>query len=453
MTPAGPLVTNPGAPIGAGLSRGEAWALAFTATLTMAVSYADRQTLAVLAPTVTKELGLSEAQYGWLISAFSLAYLIGAPLAGMLIDRIGARRGLLGAVLVWSLVAGLHAIVPGFGVLFALRIALGLAEAPSLPGAAQTVQRALPPADRARGFGVLFTGGSIGAMLAPPLAVAMEKRWGFRLAFLGTAAVGLLWIPVWLGVAFRPRARRALDRAVGMAVAAVGPVGGARGAGEAQRAPSGLELLLHPAVLRTVTVVIASSPMMAFLLNWGSKYLVHDHGLTQSEVGGYLIFPPLSMDVGAILFGHLASVRAKRLKDGSPPRALLVAAGALCAMGAASPLGGGPVGAIALASAGMAGGGALATLITADMLARVHPGAVSTAGGIATAAQALSYLVAGPLIGRALGNGAGYPAVLAALGLWVLPGCAAWLLWKPPPPIEETEAPGELLAAEGSPAP
>ena len=63
----------------AGLSRRGAWALALVATFTMAVSYVDRQTLAVLAPTVTESLGISEQGYGWLVSAFSLAYLVGAP--------------------------------------------------------------------------------------------------------------------------------------------------------------------------------------------------------------------------------------------------------------------------------------------------------------------------------------------------------------------------------------
>src|SRR5262245_30956785 len=117
----------------------------------------DRQTLSVLAPAVTEALGVSDSGYGWLASAFSLSYLVGAPLAGRLVDELGARRGLLGAVLLWSVVAGLHALAPGFGTLFALRIALGLAEGPSFPGAAQTVTRVLPPDEQPRGFGVLFT--------------------------------------------------------------------------------------------------------------------------------------------------------------------------------------------------------------------------------------------------------------------------------------------------------
>ncbi len=149
-----------------------AWLLVVVATLTMAVSYFDRQVLAALAPSVKKNLDVSNEAYGWLISAFSIAYLVGSPLAGALVDRVGARRGLLGAVLAWTAVAALHTIVPTFGVLFALRIALGLAESPSFPGAAQTVQRALPPESRARGFGLLFTGGSIGAAVAPLAAAA-----------------------------------------------------------------------------------------------------------------------------------------------------------------------------------------------------------------------------------------------------------------------------------------
>src|SRR5215212_8817730 len=102
-----------------------AWQVAIVATLTMTVSYVDRQTLAVLAPSVTKALNISNEAYGWLGSAFSIAYLFGTPLSGWWIDRIGARRGLVASVLAWSAVAALHAVVPGFGMLFALRLALG----------------------------------------------------------------------------------------------------------------------------------------------------------------------------------------------------------------------------------------------------------------------------------------------------------------------------------------
>lgn len=166
-----------------------AWSLTVVATATLAVSYVERQAVAALAPTITADLGIGDAAFGWLDSAFSIAYRVGAPIAGRLIDRVGARRGLTASVIAWSAVAALHALVPGFAVRFVLRILLGLAEAPSFPGAARTVARALPPASRAAGFGVLFTGSSLGAALAAVLAPTLEAEWGWRLAVVASVPV------------------------------------------------------------------------------------------------------------------------------------------------------------------------------------------------------------------------------------------------------------------------
>src|SRR5258707_14021861 len=104
----------------------------------MTVSYVDRSALGALSVAVMEALHISKQEYGWLTSAFSVAYLFGTPLAGWWIDLVGARRGLIISVLAWSAVAALHALVPGFGVLFVLRLALGLTEAPSFPRAAPT---------------------------------------------------------------------------------------------------------------------------------------------------------------------------------------------------------------------------------------------------------------------------------------------------------------------------
>ncbi|MFI5301572.1 MAG: MFS transporter, partial [Polyangiales bacterium] len=154
------------------VSRTRAWLVVLVATLTMTISYLDRQALSVLAPTVTEAFHLDDTAYGWLTSAFSIAYLVMAPFAGRAIDRFGARRGLPIAVVLWSIVAALHAFTLGFASLFFLRVLLGAAEAPSFPGATQAVDRVLEPRDRARGVGVLFTGSSIGAMVVPTIAVA-----------------------------------------------------------------------------------------------------------------------------------------------------------------------------------------------------------------------------------------------------------------------------------------
>jgi MFS transporter, ACS family, hexuronate transporter len=396
------------------LSRRRAWLVVIVATLTMTVSYADRITLAVLAPTVTKALDISDEAYGWLGSAFSMAYLFGTPFAGWWIDRAGARRGLVASVLAWSAVAAMHALVPGFGVLFVLRLALGLTEGPGFPGAAQTVQRILPAHDRERGFGVLFTGSSVGAMLVPLLATWIYRHAGWRVAFLVTSAAGLLWIPLWIGVTRSKAVRARLD---------IVPT-----PDDAPR-PSVRELATHPILLRALAGVFASAPVFTFPQIWGAKYLVRTFHIAQGEVGHFLWLPPLMFDAGALLFGDLAS-RQNR-PEGAPPRALFAIGTVLAATMALVPLAGSPWQGMAVIASASIGAGAMYTLTTSDLLGRMPPGSVSLAGGILAGAQSLSLIIGSPLIGRAVDRLGSYDLPTLCLGLWALPGALIWLLSRP----------------------
>jgi ACS family hexuronate transporter-like MFS transporter len=414
------------------VSRSSRWLVVAAATLVMTVSYVDRQTLASLAPTVREALHISHQDYGTVIAAFSLAYLIGAPLAGLLLDRTGARRGLVWAVLAWSVVAAAHALVPTLGVLIAMRILLGIAEAPSFPGAAQSVKRILPPEHRSAGIGLLFTGSSIGAMFAAPLAIGLHKMTGdWRPAFFGTALVGLAWIPLWLVVTRSSGVKAAL----------------ARDGAEARpvEAPSGLSGLVGAPVGRAVMLVVFVAPGIMFGLNWTAQYLADAFALTQDDLAGYLVFPPILFDAGATVFGVLASRADRRAAPALKTHTWLMAAcGTLCASTAAIPLAHTPWMATVLTSLGMAGGGGAFAVLTADMLGRVHPSNVSAAGGFTAAAQSLAYMVASPLVGRSFDHVHSYAPALYLLGAMVPPAVLAWAVWPvvptralPPPPTPD----------------
>jgi ACS family hexuronate transporter-like MFS transporter len=393
------------------LGSRQAWTVAITATLVMAVSYVDRQTLAAISPTVCQALAINDTDYGWLTSAFSIAYLAFAPISGGIIDRVGCRIGLVVAVLAWSTVSALHAVAPSFAVLFLLRILLGMTEAPSFPGGAQAVRRALPVAQRSAGFGFLFTGSSIGGMIAAPLAVALLNHASWRFAFLGTALVGLVWVPVWLLVSGNPEARAALDRR-----------------DRSEPSTGDRALLFDPAVLRAIVLVIASAPTVGFVLNWLPKYLVAERHLVQAELGRYIWLPPLFFDLGAVGFGTLASRRERRFGHASHND--LMAGAALLALAvSAIPFAPGAWSAVAGACLALVGGGWLFALITGDMLSRVLPSRVSTAGGMTAAAQSLSFVVANPLMGSVIQRTHSYTAVLITLGAIIVPGTVAWIVW------------------------
>ncbi len=396
------------------LSRTHAWIIALAATLTMTVSYIDRQTLSVLGPKVTEALDITDAQYGLLHSAFAFAYLIATPLCGWWIGRIGTRRGLVISVLVWSCVAASHSLVAGFGTLFMLRILLGFTEGPSYPGSAQTIQNVLPPQDRSRGFGVLFSGSSIGGMIVPPLAAAIFAMWGWREAFLVTAVVGLLWVPLWIVLTSHPAVRARMD---------VKPDAVARESFGA--------LLRRPVIRRGLMGVFAAAPVIGLTLAWGAKYLDKTWHVKQEDVGGYLWLPPLLFDIGAIGFGDLAA-RIKRAPD-APPRLLFAISGLLASMAVVLPFATSPWMAIAILSVAVCGSGGLYALTAADVYARIPPTSVSMAGGVIACAQSIVFIVMNPLIGKAVDSYGHYDGVAIVIGVLAIPFTLIWLLWKPTP--------------------
>ena len=90
-------------------------AMLFTAT---SINYMDRQVIAILKPTLEHSIGLTEAEYGYIVDAFQLAYAIGLLTAGRMIDKLGTRIGYMLVMAVWSLSAMAHALastVLGFG--------------------------------------------------------------------------------------------------------------------------------------------------------------------------------------------------------------------------------------------------------------------------------------------------------------------------------------------------
>jgi predicted MFS family arabinose efflux permease len=317
-------------------------------------------------------------------------------------------------VLVWTGVAAMHALVPGFWMMFALRIALGIAESPSFPGAAQTVQRILPAAERARGFGVLVTGSSIGGMLAPIVASALSDEWGWRIAFIGTSLLGLVWIPVWIFWTRRPGVPEQLD---------------VKTTTQAERPPV-RELLREPALKRGLWAIFAVAPIFSVALHWGPLYLASRFHVKQADIGSYLWLPPVVVDVAMILFGHLASKQHR--PHGEPPR-LLFAIGMLLGTSLVLlPWMSTAWDAVYLVSISMSGSGICYTLATADLLQRMPAGSVSFSAGMMAAAQSLALVIINPLIGAAVDHFGNFDVATIAVGLWVLPGCIVWLVWRLP---------------------
>src|SRR6266550_7786661 len=178
--------------------RGLRWwiiGLIFLATL---INYIDRLTISVLAPVITRDLGLTNTQFGGIITWFLLAYTISQGLSGKLYDRVGTKRGFVCSILLWSIAAMAHAFARGLASLSVFRFILGLGEAGNWPGAAKTVAEWFPIRERAFGMAIFNSGAAIGSVVAPPLIVWLSLTYGWQTTFLVTGSLGFAWLVLWL---------------------------------------------------------------------------------------------------------------------------------------------------------------------------------------------------------------------------------------------------------------
>src|SRR3954454_25337469 len=169
--------------------------LIFLATL---INFVNRLTISVLAPVITEQLHLSATEFASITNSFLLAYTLSQALSGRLYDRIGNRRGFSLSIVVWSLASMLHAFATGLFSLNFFRFLLGLGEAGNWPGAAKVIAEWFPVRQRAFGMAIFNSGTSIGSVIAPPLIVAVNARFGWQATFLALGGVGFLWLILWL---------------------------------------------------------------------------------------------------------------------------------------------------------------------------------------------------------------------------------------------------------------
>jgi MFS transporter, ACS family, aldohexuronate transporter len=180
------------------------WLPSTVLMLSTLLSYVDRQTLAVLSPTILHDTGLSAGDYGDVGSAFQFAYMIANPLWGAILDYVGLRRGMLAAVSLWTVASVSHAWVGGFWGFAIARTLLGLGEGATFPGGFRTATDSLPADRQGRGMALAYSGASLGAIITPLLVTPIALRFGWRAAFLVTGAFGAAWLALWLAVGKPP---------------------------------------------------------------------------------------------------------------------------------------------------------------------------------------------------------------------------------------------------------
>jgi MFS transporter, ACS family, hexuronate transporter len=297
------------------------WVICSLLFFATALNYIDRAILGILKPTMERDLGWSQVDYGWMVTAFQVTYALGYAVAGGLIDRFGIRLGYFLSVVVWSIAAMAHGGVQSILGFSVARGALGFAEGGSFPAAIKTVAEWHPKEERAFATGLFNAGSNIGAVACPLVAVGLAAAWGWRSAFIVTGAVGFVWVFFWLWLYRTPETHRSVSAGELAYIRKDPPDLGVR--------VPWLSLLACRQTWAFVVGMAASSPIWWFYIYWTPDFLDKRYhlDLTQSSVPLMLVF--LAASLGGVGGGWLSS---KLLKSGRSVNAARKTAFLICAL-------------------------------------------------------------------------------------------------------------------------
>ncbi|MEI7731034.1 MAG: MFS transporter [Verrucomicrobiota bacterium] len=419
---------NPGTPVQPvpiGSLRWWLCGLLFAAT---ALSFLDRQVLSVLAPVISKQLGMSSPEYARVTTAFLLSYAVMFLVGGRVLDFVGTRLGLALSVGIWSLASALHAVVQNATQLGLARCLLGAGEGGCFPGAAKGVGEWFPPRERAMAMGVAIGGASLGAVVAPPLTVWLAGILGWRWVFVTTGLIGAIWVATWWLLSRRlsglPPAQNS------HAPLETPPLTPRRGeeetrhlastateAGESSARPTLAMLMRRLDFWGLAAVRFIVDPVFYFYMFWIPKYLSQERGASQEQIGELSWIPFLALGISNVAGGWGSDALVRRGWPALTARRMIMGVAALLTIASSFA---GQVGSVNLALGMMAllmfAHGFWVTNYVTLISERFPQGAVGTVMGFSGAIGAVGGMLANLAIGSIVDRFSYGP-------VWLVSGC------------------------------
>jgi len=263
------------------------------------LSFFHRTILAALAPTILNETGLTAQQFASINAYFFVAYTLGNPLWGSILDYVGLRIGMLLGVAIWTLASVSHGWMTAFVGFAMARALLGIGEGVTFPGGVRTAVESLPATRRARAMALSFSGGTLGGVAAPLIIVPLALQYGWRTAFVISGAFGVAWLIFWAAVSRPPFLPKTEQKTMKLSL------------------PNFRERRVWALIFSYGLPAISAGPIVTLL----SVYLSAGLGVSQRGLAYLLWMPALAWGVGYDFWGWIADRYAQ---DNKRPAGLFI---------------------------------------------------------------------------------------------------------------------------------
>jgi ACS family hexuronate transporter-like MFS transporter len=272
------------------------------------VNYIDRGTIAILAHHLQQLFQWKESDYGWIVFAFQLSYAIMMLGFGGIIDRLGTRMGYALAMTWWSVAAMAHALAQGVKSFAVARFLLGAGEAGNFPASIKAVAEWFPKRERALATGIFNSATSLGTVVAYPIVGWIFLKWGWRAAFVGTGAMGLISLVAWLILYRLPRQHPWLSPQELQHIESQ--------PGDEQEssrdAMDWREVLGHREAWGFALAKFMTDPIWWFYIFWLPKYLIEARHFSIARLGLFGTIPWIASVPGGIACGWLSGYLIRR---------------------------------------------------------------------------------------------------------------------------------------------
>ncbi|SFD79517.1 MFS transporter [Methylobacterium sp. 13MFTsu3.1M2] len=313
-------------------------AMLFAATT---INYADRATISIAGPDMAKELGLSPVQMGYVFSAFAWSYVLAQIPGGWLLDRYSVKWVYAAAVALWSaftLVQGAVGFFTGLTavvLLFALRLAVGLTEAPVFPANARIVAAWFPTRERGMASAFFNSAQYFATVLFTPLMAWIVHNFGWHHVFTSMGLLGIAFAVLWLRVVDSPKNHPSMNQAERDYIEAGGALLDMDGQSRSKQGDAGRtlrQLLANRMLLGIYIGQYCITVLTYFFLTWFPVYLVKERGLSILQAGFAAVLPALCGFIGGILGGVISDLLLRRGFSLTAARKIPIVGGMLLSM-------------------------------------------------------------------------------------------------------------------------
>jgi MFS family permease len=303
------MTTHPAPPLAA-LKNYKWWVVAMLWLISF-FNYADRQAIFSVFPLLEREMNLTPVQLGLLGSAFAWVYGLGAPFAGMIVDRVKRKTAILGGLHAWSLICMATALSSNFRHLFFWRAAEGLGETFYYPASMSLISDYHGRDTRSRAMGLHQTSVYMGTIGGGFFAGLIGQYYGWRWSFIVFGGLGIL-----LGFV--------LNRYLVEAPRGAADLADVKGAhapvvtGGGLSFPAFLRLVGRtPTLMCLMGAFMCANFVAVVLLSWMPKFLYDKFGMGLAMAGlTATIFVQLASMAGAPAGGWLADTLRRRTPRG-----------------------------------------------------------------------------------------------------------------------------------------